>query len=177
MASNAVFQFLADTHGRFAQVAKGLPAEVKITPTRKLIAFSLLGADYVVPLEEVSEILDVPQMTRLPRVKNWVKGVANVRGRLMPIIDFADFRGGKLTPTIRDRRVMVFEVNNVYVGVIVDGVQGLQKIPVDRYRREYASNLALAPYLEGHYGHAGRNWPLFRPYKLIMDSTFMSVSE
>lgn len=176
MSDNAIFQYLSDTHGRYRASAKGLPAEVKVTPTRKVIGFTVMGISHIVPLEEVSEILDVPHVTRLPRVKSWVRGVANVRGRLLPIINIAEFLGGKLSSTLKDRRVIVFEVNDVYVGVVVDSVQGLQKIPVDRYRRELNAQSPLRKYLEGHYHQLGKELPLFRPHKLISDDVFMDVS-
>ena len=111
-----------------------LPAQKQIVEARKLIAFSLLGHNYLIPLNEVSEILELPESTKLPRVKSWVTGLANVRGRLLPIIDLAAFLGGSLTSAVRDRRVLVLDINNVYVGVAVDAVQGIKSLPMNQHQ-------------------------------------------
>ena len=54
---------------------------------------------------EVSEILDPPDYTRVPGVKDWVVGIANVRGSLLPLMDlkgFVTFHGGLGTPEGQD---------------------------------------------------------------------------
>lgn len=119
-----IFGAIGDVVKRFGKSVYGLPAQKKIIETRKLIGFSLLDEQYVIPLEEINEVLEVPDCTKLPRVKSWVRGVSNVRGRLLPIIDFADFLGAKLVGSTRERRLLVFEVAGAYVGIIVDQVYG-----------------------------------------------------
>ena len=105
-----IFSVISNVVSRFGQLTYGLPAQKEIVETRKLVGFSVLGDNYVMPLNELSEVLDVPECTKLPRVKSWVRGLANVRGRLLPIIDLADFFGGSLAGAVRDRRVLVLEI-------------------------------------------------------------------
>jgi twitching motility protein PilI len=88
-----IFSVISEAVQRFAQSDYGLPAQKKIAQTEKLIGFCLFDLEYVVSLSDISEVLEVPKCTKLPRVKPWVLGVANVRGRLLPIIDFAKFLG------------------------------------------------------------------------------------
>ena len=115
-----LFSAISSVASRFSETVYGLPAQKEIVEARKLIAFSVLGYDYLIPLNEVNEILELPESTKLPRVKPWVTGLANVRGRLLPIIDLAAFLGGSLSSAVRDQRVLVLDINNVYVGVIVE---------------------------------------------------------
>ena len=82
-----LFSAISSVASRFSETVYGLPAQKEIVEARKLIAFSVLGYDYLIPLNEVNEILELPESTKLPRVKPWVTGLANVRGRLLPIID------------------------------------------------------------------------------------------
>src|SRR5690625_2747134 len=102
--------------------AHGLPAQVDIRPHWSGIGFSLLGRNFVAPLGEVSEMLEVPAFTHLPGVQPWVQGVANVRGRLLPIFDMAMFYGQRLTGSRKQRRVLILETENLYMGVVVHKV-------------------------------------------------------
>ena len=170
-----VFTAISDVVKRFGKSVYGLPAQKKILETQKLIGFSLLGAGYVIPLDEISEVLEVPECTRLPRVKSWVRGVANVRGRLLPVIDFANFLGGKLTGIPREQRVLVFEIHAAYVGIIVDQVYGMKALPVDSYQPR-ASESPLAEFIDGKYADENEGFELFRPQKLIENDHFMNVS-
>jgi twitching motility protein PilI len=142
---------------------------------RKLIAFSLLGHDYLIPLNEVSEILELPESTKLPRVKSWVTGLANVRGRLLPIVDLAAFLGGSLSSAVRDRRVLVLDINNVYVGVAVDAVQGIKSLPVDQHQT-VSSQCPMAAFTDGIYVEEQQSLPLFCARKLIENDQFMAVA-
>lgn len=150
-----VFATISDVVKRFGQSVYGLPAQEKITETQKLIGFSLFSERYVIPLEEISEVLEVPDCTKLPRVKSWVRGVANVRGRLLPIIDFADFLGGKLASSARERRVLVFEQAGAYVGIIVDRVYGMQALPADSYET-VTSTGPLSEFVDGKFADKKR---------------------
>ena len=97
----------------------------------------------------MSEILELPESTKLPRVKSWVTGLANVRGRLFPIIDLAAFLGGSLSSAVRDRRVLVLDINNVYVGVAVDAVQGIKSLPMRSASNQTPSQCPMASFTDG----------------------------
>ena len=170
-----LFSTISRVASRFTGSAYGLPAQKPIAEARKLIAFSLLGHDYLIPLDEVSEILELPESTKLPRVKSWVTGLANVRGRLLPIVDLAAFLGGSLSSAVRDRRVLVLDINSVYVGVAVDSVQGIKSLPVDLYQT-LSSQCPMANFTDGIFVEEQQSLPLFCARKLIEDDHFMSVS-
>ena len=170
-----IFSIISSVVSRFGQSTYGLPAQKEIVETRKLVGFSVLGDNYVMPLNELSELLDVPECTKLPRVKSWVRGLANVRGRLLPIIDLADFLGGSLAGSVRDRRVLVLDMDGIYVGLIVDAVQGIKSLAVDSYR-ESRNNGPLVHFIDGSFTEENQDTPLFCAHKLIEDSQFMSVS-
>ena len=64
----------------------------KIAETREVDRL-LFDMEYVVSLSDTSEVLEVPKCIKLRRYKRWVLEVANVRGRLLSIIDFAKCLG------------------------------------------------------------------------------------
>jgi twitching motility protein PilI len=125
----AAFQALLTLAQRSRAAARGLPAQADIRPHWSGIGFSLMGSYFVAPIGEVSEMLEVPNHTHLPGVQPWVKGVANVRGRLLPLFDLAMFFGDRLGSSRKHRRVLILETETLYSGLIVDQVFGMHISP------------------------------------------------
>ena len=73
-------------------------------------------------------------------MRSWVLGVANVRGRLVPVMDLAGLLDLPSRANWRSRRVLVVEQGDFLVGLLVDAVLGMQQFPSDS-RRE-VENLA-----------------------------------
>jgi twitching motility protein PilI len=161
----------------YARQARQLPAQVDYTPTRSAICFRVLGVDLAVFIEEINEILEVPGCTRLPRVKPWVKGVANVRGKLLPIVDLAGFLGRSLRSSPKQQRALLLDNSEVAVGLIVDEVIGMKHFPVNTFSRERDDIPAeLSPYVPGAFRSDRDNWLLMRPEQLLNDQRFMDVA-
>ncbi len=161
--------------------AKGLPAQVDVKPHWSGIGFSLFGNKYVAPMGEVAEMLEMPHYTRLPGVTDWVRGVANIRGRLLPLTDMAAFLGGKLTSAWRQQRVLVVELDDIFSGLVVDAVYGMQHFPVDSYsqevRGEMANNEAMAAFMQGIFtGEDGEEWVVFSPWALVKSERFFQAA-
>lgn len=170
------FAILQDIARRSVSSAQGLPAQVDIKPHWSGIGFLLAGNYFVAPMGEVAEILAQPPSTHLPGVQDWVQGVANVRGRLLPLVDLESFFGGSLGARKR-RRVLALELGELYTGLIVSEVYGMQHIPVDSFSNEVpAQVLALKPFLAGSYQHKGITWSVFSPYKLAQNAEFFNAA-
>ena len=62
------------------------------------MAFRMGGETFLVAREETREVLGYPAVvTRIPGAKSWVKGLANVRGQLLPMLDLRQFLGSGAT--------------------------------------------------------------------------------
>src|SRR5690625_7843196 len=81
-------------------------------------------------------MLEVPAFTHLPGVQPWVQGVANVRGRLLPIFDMAMFYGQRLTGSRKQRRVLILETETLYTGLLVDKVLGMQHFTINDFKED-----------------------------------------
>ncbi len=158
--------------------AQQLPAQLDSTPQWKGVGFSLMGFDFVASLDEVSEMLEVPPLSQLPSVHSWVKGVANVRGRLLPVFDLAAFFGGTLNNNRKGQRLLVFEGLGLYVGLWVDHIYGIKTFEADTQNREIASNTptTMAEYLMGAFHDDGKCWNTFNLPFLAEDSRFLHVA-
>ena len=175
--SNA-FQALLELAGRSKHFARGLPAQVAIKPHWSGIGFSLMGRRFVSPMDEISEMLEVPPFTRLPGVQPWVRGVANVRGRLLPLFDLAAFFDSKISGQRKQRRVLILDREDIYSGLIVDQVYGMQHFPVDTFNGD-KTDLPdrLAPFIQGAYRQGENQWNVFSPALLASDPRFVNAAE
>lgn len=182
--SQEAFQALIHLAMQSRRSAKGLPSQVDTKPHWSGIGFELLGRRFVAPMGEVSEMLEVPYYTRLPGVKPWVKGVANVRGRLLPVCDLAMFFGDRIHSARKQQRILVLESEELYTGLLVDQVFGMQHFPVDSYGPSVNNSLSvsdkqqeIAPYCQGHFLVDGMEWTVFRPENLSADASFLNAAQ
>ena len=91
------------------------------------IGFRAGAARFIAPLPQIAEVLPYPALTRVPGARPWVKGVANVRGNLVTIVDLPEFFGG--APVERDlrSRLIVINLPDVYCAVLVNEVLGMRQ--------------------------------------------------
>ena len=89
-AQAAPFAVLTDIARRSRAMAAGLPEQQEAVELWNGIGFVLAGERYVAPMGEVTEILHVPRYTHIPGVHPFMMGAANVRGRLLPLVDLAE---------------------------------------------------------------------------------------
>lgn len=172
------FRLLAELERRGKQCAQGLPAQEEAVEYWNGIGFVLAGQRFVAPMGEVGEILHLPRVTQVPGVKNWMVGIANVRGRLLPVVDLARFFGLPEARSNRDKRVLVVERGEAFSGLIVDAVQGMQYFPVDSHVQQAPQvPSAMQPFIKGQYTRSQDSWALFSPFALVEDPSFMDVAQ
>ncbi|SDU28780.1 chemotaxis protein CheW [Halopseudomonas salegens] len=159
------------------QQAAGLPAQEVVSETWSGVGFRLAGQHLVAAMGEVSEILHEPRYTALPRVKSWVRGVANVRGRLLPIIDLSRFFAASNTVPRKQRRVLVLDRDDVFAGLLVDEVLGMQHFPVNQFSTLVPAEAGvLAPFVVGSYASETGNAMVFNFRALAHDQAFLDVA-
>ncbi len=158
--------------------AQQLPAQVDARPQWSGVGFSLLGMNFVVSMGELNEMLEVPTFTKLPGVQPWVKGVANVRGRLLPVFDLAAYFGGSLIGAKKQQRLLVIDREKIYAGLWVDQVFGMQYFLADTRRDNFPQALpeSLEDFVDGYFEHDGLTWSVFHPLRLMEKSQFLDVA-
>ncbi|KMY66416.1 hypothetical protein AAU61_17900 [Desulfocarbo indianensis] len=85
------------------------------------LTFTLEAENYGVDILSVQEIMAVPHLTKLPRSPHFVLGVMNLRGMVVPVMDMR-LRLGLPTETETEPVVVVLNVNDKYMGAVVDSV-------------------------------------------------------
>lgn len=79
---------------------------------------------FAVGLDAVAEVGRVPALTRVPGVPRWLAGVANWRGRLLPVLDLRPLLGAESAAPGAQARLVVLSADGVSAGVLVDAVEG-----------------------------------------------------
>ena len=175
--SRTAFELLLGLDQRCRQRAASLPSQDARLQSWSGIAFRLGAAWYVAPMAEVAEVLPPPRATRVPGVKPWVLGVANVRGRLLPLMDLGGCLGLELGKPRKQRRVLVVERPDVFAGLLVDEVSGLQHFSLHSLDLSLpaAAEPRIAPYIQGYFQRE-QAWQVFSPFALVQAAAFRDVA-
>jgi len=140
------------------------------------LGFQIGGVRLVSTLGEVTEIFQPPRVSLLPGVKNWVMGVANLRGRLVTIIDVHKYFGMSSTLPSSEWRVLVVEDEDLIVGLLVEQSLGMQHFAKTSFEQSAPVGLeSLQEYLQGAYRHGGRIFYQIDLLAIVRDKKFFEV--
>ncbi len=96
----------------------------------QLVLFKLGEEEFGVNILQAREIEKLDQgLTRVPKAPSFVEGVINLRGEIIPIVDLRKRFGLTLPPLGYDSRVIIVEVDGALVGMLVDAVEEVIRIP------------------------------------------------
>ncbi|MBE6073349.1 chemotaxis protein CheW [Selenomonas caprae] len=101
---------------------------------RQVVAFKLRDEEYGVSILNVQEIRNLTDITRVPFSADFIKGVINLRGSVLPVIDLKKRLGLAETPYTDDTRIVTVNIDDLHVGMLVDAVTEVLTIdskPVD----------------------------------------------
>ena len=132
----AGFQVDATSPDRFYAFADSMNASAQVIVEKPKVletwvTFSLAGETFALPVTHVYEILRVSGITRVPHAPDMVRGVTNMRGRVLPVIDLRVRLGlsvGEATPA---SRILVVASRGRSLGLLVDAVQQVERIQRD----------------------------------------------
>jgi purine-binding chemotaxis protein CheW len=94
----------------------------------RFLTFTLVNDVYGLPIEYIVEIIGIQSITIVPNVPAYIKGIINLRGKIIPVIDVR-LKFNKEPAEYNDRTcVIVIEINDIPVGLIVDNVDEVLSI-------------------------------------------------
>jgi twitching motility protein PilI len=161
-SSADILQLLGEIERRSRHNAGGMPQEQKGQQLWEGVLCTIAGIKVIAPLHEVREILNYPPaVTHVPGTKSWVRGIANIRGNLLPIIDLQVFLGGKPVVPGRRSRVLVINHHGLFAGLLVGNVQGMRYFAEDQHADVPVLPNAVQPFTKDAYVLDGEIWPVF----------------
>ncbi len=103
----------------------------------QVVAFKLRDEEYGVSILNVQEIRNLTDITRVPFAADFIKGVINLRGSVLPVIDLKQRLGLAETPYTENTRIVTVNIDDLHVGMLVDAVTEVLTIgskPIDTKR-------------------------------------------
>ncbi|WP_031387645.1 chemotaxis protein CheW [Desulfonatronum thiodismutans] len=97
----------------------------------QLVTFHIGDEEFGVEILKVQEIIRMMGITRVPKAPDFVEGVINLRGKVIPIIDLRKRFGMTGQEHDKHTRIIVIEINAVIVGFVVDSVSEVLRIPAN----------------------------------------------
>ena len=94
----------------------------------QLVSFELEGEEYGIDVLSVREIIRMPAITKMPNTPDYVDGIINLRGTVVPIISLRRQFGLCEREGDRNSRILVMEVGNSLTGFVVDAVAEVIRI-------------------------------------------------
>jgi|SRR5689334_10998006 len=115
------------------ELATRLAAKTAAQVEQSRLGFACAGEQWLIRLADAGEVIAVPQTASVPLTKPWYVGIANIRGNLYGVIDFAGFLGHSLEPVTAgasQTRLVLFgpRVGELRAGLIVHRVLGLRNL-------------------------------------------------
>jgi purine-binding chemotaxis protein CheW len=114
------------------------------------VSFHVGGEEFGLDILRVQEIIRVQQLTRVPNSPDFVEGVINLRGKVIPVIALRKRFGLQILAQDKQTRIVVVEVKGTVLGFMVDSVSEVLRIPADtveppprlgKVEREYVSGV------------------------------------
>jgi twitching motility protein PilI len=172
------FELLRELDRRARAAAQGKPDAAASGAEWVGIAFRLGGEAFLLAREETREVMSYPAaVTRVPGAKGWVRGLSNLRGQLLPVVDLRAFLGSGSTGITRSSRVLVANHREIPAGLLVDEVMGFRRF----YASEFATDLPptllrCERYLAGAFKRGAEVWPVFSVRTLLESQPFLQAA-
>ena len=150
---------------------------VEDTQHGRFLTFTLEDEVYGIEIRYVTEIIGIQSITRVPEVPPYVKGIINLRGKIIPVIDIR-LKFGREPMEYNDRTcIVVIDINEVTVGLIVDKVDEVLTIEDDGIAAPPASKTGFENrYIKG-IGKFGGNVQLLLDCEKLLKNEEMEIIE
>ena len=123
------FEALVDYERRSLAHVAGVPEQIEAAGLWRGIGFRIGERSFVSSIHEVNEVLGMPSaLTPVPATRNWLLGVANVRGNLIAVVDLKQFLLDQRTHISDRSRVLWVKQTGGGVGLLVDEVLGQRNL-------------------------------------------------
>lgn len=151
--------------------------QLEIRNTWSGVGFRIDNIHLVSEMSTINEILSIPSYTRIPGAQPWVKGLANVRGTLIPIIDLRILLNAGRVKQQKHTRMLVIKNDGAVAGFMVDEVFGMRHFfATDKQDEMSDAAEYIKPYVYGAYEQGALTWGLFDMNKISSSTAFHQVA-
>ena len=139
------------------------------------LAFSTGDEGWLASLDDTGEVLAVPSITPVPLAHPWYLGIANIRGNLHGVVDFAAFLGRPSARLSPQSRVVLFgsRIIELKAALLVERVIGLRNL--GEFEQVEGRAEAMPWFVRGWRDEEGRVWRELDVARLARDHAFLQV--
>ena len=110
-------------------------ATKEVIEQKQYLTFLLANEEYAIGILKVKEIIEYDTVTTVPKTPKWVRGVINLRGAVVPVVDLAIKFGLELKPVTKTTCIVIvetqFESQNTTIGILVDAVSQVMELAIE----------------------------------------------
>ena len=141
------------------------------------VGFQVDETRYVIAIDKIIEVLILTEITKIPGISQWVLGLGNIRGNLLPIVDLKSYLFKKPTKTTAHTRMVVIQQIGGHVGLVVDEVFGQKHFSKKQMlKKSDSSNKESLKYSEVAYKEDENIWNVLQDDVLVNDSSFQNAA-
>lgn len=159
-------------------IARGVKTPYQ-TLKKHWVGLSFLSGSYflITPLEEVESVFPATDITPLPGVKPWLRGMVAFHQEVFPVTDLSGFLGNKMTNITKYSRIIMVRVKEGYVGLLVNRVLNLQRIALEDKKEDNVKGLMpeFDPFIQGSIKLSNTQLPVISCRSIVEDPQFQNV--
>lgn len=114
---------------QMGQLTNGIPTNVPEVVGEQYLVFSLLEREFALKAEHIQGVERLVDVTPVPNVASWVRGVINLRGSIASVVDLRAFLDMEQLPYNPRTRLLSVQYNEMVICLVVDGVSEMMPVP------------------------------------------------
>lgn len=172
------FDVLLHLDQRIRERAPVKETGAQLSEIRGRLALRLASWNLLFSMDDVAEIIPVPRIiTRVPGVKRWLLGIANLRGKVISVSDLRDFLIDRPTTRLPGSQIVVLRSGEWDYGLLVDEIIGMRHFgPQHRLPSLDDLEANLRPYVIEAFLNENQQWLAFNTGKLLTDQRFFNAA-
>lgn len=171
------FELLLEYEKRSVSHALGSSTEEGELGDWSGIGFKIGDMYLVTQVDDINEVVILPELVRIPGIDNWVLGLVNIRSNLIPAIDLRSYLTGESSKLTKHTRMLVINQPGGHAGLVVDEVFGQRHFKhSDSSDVEGDDASRVYTYCDKFFSHEDVNWNVFAMDQLVQDTNFQNAS-
>jgi len=167
---------LRELEGLASPSAAASAAPAEAAEAWRGLAFTVHPWPLVAPARQVQEVLDGPRLSRVPGARPWLRGVTQVRGRILAVTDLQGFLSGTAAAAVAER-VLVVEDGELFAGLAVSTVLGFRSFGSAQALATLPDTPAwLRPYLSGAFTDGGSQLAVIDLHTVLRRPEFLHAA-
>ncbi|MFW2439009.1 MAG: chemotaxis protein CheW [Arenicellales bacterium] len=154
-----------------------LPEDIAVAEQWVGLSYRVGKLQFVSSMDQISEVVPSGPFAVVPRSQSWLRGIANVRGQLLTVVDLQDFLG--MDPVTVDQYSRLIVINNERLSccLLVSRLQGLRHFdPIGDSCDTGELDDQLAGFVTGALGKGEKKWLVFDTDRLVDERGFLSAA-